>query len=149
MKVGGRHEHFLIVFDKNLLEAHDEFGEERICDIGDNEAVGATLPILQRGRVAVGKELSSSMTRRTRSAVAGVTRSDPLMTRDTVALETPAIFAMSRISISVASVPGQRLQHASGLPMSLHEPDSSHQAPWRFHGLPASGRLSRKSPESV
>src|SRR5690348_11723989 len=43
------------------------------------------------------------MTLRTRSAVTGLTRFDPLMTRETVALDTPAIFAMSRMSISVAS----------------------------------------------
>src|SRR5258708_23877423 len=48
-----------------------------------------------------GTNFVSSSTLRTSSAVAGRTRFDPLMTRDTVALDTPAIFAMSRISIVV------------------------------------------------
>jgi hypothetical protein len=47
----------------------------------------------------LGKNFDSAMTLRTRSAVAGLTVADSLMTRDTVALETPASFAMSRISM--------------------------------------------------
>ena len=55
----------------------------------------------------LGINFVSSSTRRTRSAVSGRTRLDPLMTRETVALETPAIFAIPRISIVLFPSPFQ------------------------------------------
>jgi hypothetical protein len=57
------------------------------------------LPYFNVVALLFGKNLTSSITLRTRSTVSGRTRFDPLITRDTVALETPASFAMSRISI--------------------------------------------------
>src|SRR5258708_37353885 len=57
------------------------------------------LPYFKVVALLLGKNFTSSITLRTRSTVSGRTRLDPLMTRDTVALETPASLAMSRMSI--------------------------------------------------
>src|ERR1700733_1327338 len=73
------------------------------------------LPYFNVIALLFGKNLVSSTTLRTRSIVAGRTRLDPLMTRDTVALETPASLAMSRMSIVRFVLPGG----ADDLPVNL------------------------------
>jgi hypothetical protein len=57
MKIGSCHQHFLIVLDKDLFEALDEFREKWIGYIGNDETVGAAPAIFERRSVAIGKEL--------------------------------------------------------------------------------------------
>lgn len=57
MEIGGRHQHVLIVFDEDRLEAANELREEGVRDVGNDETVGTAATVLQRRGASVGNEL--------------------------------------------------------------------------------------------
>ena len=100
--VGVGDKDFLAVLDGDLFKTANEFGEKWVGDVGDNQAIEAAAAGAEGAGVVVGVELEFAMALRTRSAVSGATLSEPLMVRDTVAVETRATRATSRMFISLA-----------------------------------------------
>ncbi len=54
MKIGVGHQQFAIVLDQHLFKNLDQFGEERIRKVGDNDPVDITLSALEMNSAGVG-----------------------------------------------------------------------------------------------